>query len=72
MSLNTTLLKSIDGIIDEFISRVSTEYKLDRTSLRGIWDGKEQKQEQKQDNKKNETLVDKVVEKQLPDSHWIL
>ena len=39
MSLSLSLTKTIDETINTFITRVSSEYKLDKDELRCLWDG---------------------------------
>jgi hypothetical protein len=76
MALNNTLMKSIDSIINEYISRISTKYTLDKDSLRNIWDGKEQTQETK--NTDSVTHVTNTLTKEpiqntaLPDSDTLM
>lgn len=41
MSLSITLAKSVDDIVNKFISLVASEYKLDEESLKKLWDGKQ-------------------------------
>lgn len=55
MSLTNTLLKSIDDVINEYISRVSTEYSIEHKSLRDLWDSKDQTKKQSSNQEKKLT-----------------
>jgi len=41
MSLSITLAKSVDDIVNKFISLVASEYQLDEESLKTLWNGKQ-------------------------------